>query len=462
VAIKYPDKNEDQGAQALTSGFALQMAPFFRDSEIHVLQILLPSGRQTKRYLEDLEAKALAEMKQAALERSQALDLERAEKAKDSTDPDPRLFVSAASKKAAEQLDPVLESQSLDERQARDLLDSDNKVPIYDWAEPLKLLQKKKLTPDSEVHKRSVALYRDLKAKGHLRRIVQTADLDALAIDLTQLGQDQPHFIEVVNLVQHELALARARGTPLQLSPILLYGDPGVGKTYFTQALAKVLGAPLRRHAFDSATTEAALTGSDKNWANTSYGLLFELLCLGDAANPIILLDEIDKAGSSYSRSPLAPLHTLLEPITASRVMDISVEVTFNASHVTWIGTANNPARIPEPIRSRFTQFDIQLPTGLQAIQVACVVADSVHRELALADLEPVSPKVVKLIAHLVPREQGQVLRRAFACAVASQRRHIERQDLPPEVLLADDEVRAPDSADASARGGTNGPGYLH
>lgn len=61
----------------------------------------------------------------------------------------------------------------------------------------------------------------------------------------------------------------------------------------------------------------------------------------------------------------------------------------------------------------------------------------------------------MKLIAHLVPREQGQVLRRAIAGAMANQRTSVQRQDLPPEVLLADDEVQTGTSA-------ANGPAYLH
>lgn len=210
----------------------------------------------------------------------------------------------------------------------------------------------------------------------------------------------------------------------------------------------------MRRHSFDSATTEAALTGSDRNWSNTTYGLVFEMVCLGDAANPIVLLDELDKASQSWSRNPIAPLHTLLEPATASKVMDISIGLTFDCSYVTWIATANNPSHISAPIRSRFLEFDIQLPMGAHALQVARGVADAIYDEMGLSEFEPISPQIVKLIAHLVPREQGQVLRRAFACAIANQRSALQRQDLPIEVLLSDDEGIADPDADK--------PKFLH
>jgi len=178
------------------------------------------------------------------------------------------------------------------------------------------------------------------------------------------------------------------------------------------------------------------------------------MVCLGDAANPIVLIDELDKASQTHNRNPIAPLHTLLEPITSDRVLDISVGLTFDASFVTWIATANNPSRIPAPIRSRFVEFDIQLPMGEHALKVARGVADSIHDEMGLPEFEPISPQIVKLIAHLVPREQGQVLRRAFASAIANQRTCLQRQDLPAEVLLSDDDGSEDRNADK--------PEFLH
>ena len=227
----------------------------------------------------------------------------------------------------------------------------------------------------------------------------------------------------------------------MRLPPILLFGEPGVGKTHFTQVLAGALNTKIRRQAFDTATTDAALMGSDKHWSNTTFGIIFELICLGDCANPIVLLDEIDKVsvGSTYGyRDPLAPLHSLLEPITSSKVRDSSVGIEFNASHIFYVATANDPTRGPMSLRSRFVEFHIEPPAGAHALQVARVIATAVYDEMGLPEFKPVQPQLVKLIAHLSAREQGQVLRRAFASAIANGRTSLERLDLPPEVLIDD------------------------
>lgn len=128
---------------------------------------------------------------------------------------------------------------------------------------------------------------------------------------------------------------------------MMRFGPPGVGKTYFCEALSAILHVPMRRHPMDQAETSSALLlGSDLSWGNTRYGLVFELLALGDHANPVVILDELDKAGWTYSfsgslTSPTSVLHSLLEPVSALRLRDISLDIGLDASLITWIATAN-------------------------------------------------------------------------------------------------------------------------
>lgn len=425
-------------------GYASCYVHIYRDDDVQMLKLFLPTNGKTTRLVKDLQEQAEAAHEEASRKR-RIQTLERLDGETRMVTPE-----SAAARtpfKRVDQLDIDAERQSLRNTSLSDAISKElTHVPVYHWDEPLKLIEGKFATPDSDVHKRGIEIFKRLKAKGHLRMIAKPFDPQEVLCQLELLRSSQPHFADVVDLVQRQIALAEARGLPLKLPPILLNGDPGVGKTFFTHALADALGAPMRRHAFDAAMTEAGLTGSDRQWGNTTYGLVFEIVCLGDAANPIVLLDELDKASQTFNRNPIAPLHTLLEPETSHRVTDISVGLTFDCSYVSWIATANNPARIPASIRSRFLEFDIQLPTGLHALQVARGVADAIYGEMALPDFEPVSPQIVKLIAYMVPREQGQVLRRAFASAVANQRTSLQREDLPLEVLQSDDEAAAKDT----------------
>jgi ATP-dependent Lon protease len=96
--------------------------------------------------------------------------------------------------------------------------------------------------------------------------------------------------------------------------------------------------------AFDQPSASSELRGSQSHWASSSTGLLFNMICMGDCANPVVVLDEMDKScvsGGTGESDPLAPLHGALEPETARRMLDVSVHIEFDASHVTYIATAN-------------------------------------------------------------------------------------------------------------------------
>ena len=210
--------------------------------------------------------------------------------------------------------------------------------------------------------------------------------------------------------------------------------------------------------------------GAARNWANTSLGLVFELVCLGERADPLILLDELDKARRSHNNDPVAPLHSLLEPLTAKKVTDISAGIEFDASHILWVATANDLDRIPESILSRFQVFNIAMPTAEQAMALAQAVGAAVLRRMnanvnaqcgaeedSLAAavgtvFTPPPQRLYNLLAHLTPREQIQALEHAYATALANGRRQLKREDLPPDVLGAD--------SDPHRKSGQEG--YLH
>jgi hypothetical protein len=392
------------------------------------------------------------------------------------------------------EIDPDEEQGELLERAAADLAhrlakheqlqgsfinEADTMVPVYQVLEPMKLIAKT-LTPDREVKLRNETLYLDLKKKGHLR-LLAAPDKDTLD-DLKALKASFPHFGEVVDLVARQVMLhakqqearmerlqdSHGRGSvylmdsanyPSLLPPILLSGPPGVGKTRFTQELGMLLGIPVRRQAFDNAQSGTALTGSDRHWSNTHFGLVFELLAMGEVANPVVLLDEIDKCSNSrYGGHPLASLHSLLEPGTASRVKDLSTGMELNAKHMLWIATANDPALIENSLRSRFVEFWIEHPTGEGALSMAMCVAREVHGNLGLDDMAMPSRRVIAAVAHLTGREQVAALKHAFAAAVADGREAIETSDLPLDLQIELEQERL-DLLQSGKKDKKNNPG---
>lgn len=309
----------------------------------------------------------------------------------------------------------------------------------------LKKLEKGGASADSEAHKRNKELFTQLNAKGTLRRVGLGRSIEAVLA----LEQSHPHFSEVIQFVADRIALQKASRRPVAIPPMLLFGPPGVGKTHFCEALASILHVPVRRHPMDQAETSSALLGSEQTWGNTRYGLVFEMLALGDYANPVVILDELDKAcrgqGSGGSmQSPTAVLHSLLEPVSASKVRDISVDMELDASLITWIATANYPWLIPPTLRSRMKEFLIRMPTAEQSLLVATSVVTQAIKDSGTRLSSPPDRRFIAAVAHLTAREIYQATAAAAASAARRGRqggRRVELLDLPRDVFLCEEAI---------------------
>lgn len=312
----------------------------------------------------------------------------------------------------------------------------------------IKKLEKSAASVDSDVHKRNAQLFAQLSPKGALRRVGLARSID----DVLALENSHPHFSEVIQFVADRIAMQKASRRPVRLPPMMLFGPPGVGKTHFCEALASVLNVPVRRHPMDQAETSSALLGSDQSWSNSRYGLVFELLALGDHANPVVILDELDKAGRTSSSSggltsPTAVLHSLLEPVSALRVRDISVDIELDASLITWIATANYPWLIAPTLRSRMKEFLIRMPTAEQALLVATSVVTQAMKDSGTTWREQPDRRFIAAVAHLSAREIYQATATAAAAAVRRGGQgsgKVELSDLPREVLMADEDTAFP------------------
>ena len=309
-------------------------------------------------------------------------------------------------------------------------------MPVYAPDEPIKMLRTTlSTTPDKERLEARVALYNEIKPKGSVRKLGAPANIEALQ----QLERGFPHFKRVLKLIHNQIKLAERTKRTLKLPPMLLLGEAGVGKTEFTHQLARLFGSPVKRLPFDNDEVPSSLLGSAKHWSNSTAGAVFEALVKGTHANPILLLDEIDKAHrNSYRGDPLASLHTLLETSTNNSVRDISADFDMDASHIIWIATANHRNQVPDTILSRLTEFTIQRPTGQHAIQLAQVVAERILEELELKPLGFGMPKpeLIRLMSSHTPREQSMAWREAFASAAAADRSEVWEEDLPSKIVV--------------------------
>ena len=312
-------------------------------------------------------------------------------------------------------------------------------------------------TPDKDVRARDAVLIKKMNALGSLRDIAMPKDI-VQALDTLRLSQ--PHFAAVIELIRGQLLLGARSNKIVRIPPILLDGAPGFGKTHFAMELAKALGTTIKRISFDSAVTSATLMGSERRWGNTQFGAVFEQICLGQYANPIIVLDEIDKFDNRQDWNPLAPLHSLLEPSTAKCVRDISVDFEFDASLITWIATSNRKHLLPDSLRSRFREFEIVRPNAQEAIQLATAVVAKSFIDMQLTDFKPPDKQMVVALAHLTAREITQILEKAIARALDQGRNRLILADLPADIR-ADDVDEDPNATDDKGQTGSD-KNWLH
>jgi len=157
---------------------------------------------------------------------------------------------------------------------------------------------------DEDTAKRLKRTYKRLCSSGDQRPLREP--VHDWRARVAQLEASFPNFASVINGALKSHLAIRDLGSRTRLPPMLLLGPPGVGKTHFASELATILQAPMQTVSFASATNGSALSGSSVFWSNSSPGRLAECLAWGPAgqdpaANPLIVLDEIDKAGSDLS-----------------------------------------------------------------------------------------------------------------------------------------------------------------
>ncbi|TAN29981.1 MAG: AAA family ATPase, partial [Actinomycetota bacterium] len=190
---------------------------------------------------------------------------------------------------------------------------------------------------------------------------------DGTLAHLEELKLKTPNFTEVIDCIEDAVSLAVRYSSPIRVIPILMVGEPGIGKSFFTDLLSTAMSVPLSRIAVDNLQIGSDLAGLSHSYGNSSPGPIFRVLTEQDHISPLVILDELDKVPLNWGYGdPLGPLHNLLEPVSAKVFKDASFPIPIDASHVIWIATANNLAPIPDTLRSRFEIFKVSPPHAEQ------------------------------------------------------------------------------------------------
>ncbi len=244
---------------------------------------------------------------------------------------------------------------------------------------------------------------------------------------------------------------------------ICLVGPPGVGKTSIVKSVAECMGRKYARVSLGGVTDEAEIRGHRKTYIGAMPGRIINAVKTAGTANPVILLDEIDKLGSSYKGDPSSAMLEILDSEQNNTFHDHYVDMPFDLSKVLFITTANDASSIPGPLLDRMELIELGSYTREEKYQIA--KKHLIKKQLKLNGLKPTELKfsdeaVYKLIdaytreagVRRLDRTLATVCRKSAAKIVSGECKTVKvtpellkemlgTEKYKPDALLKKDEV---------------------
>jgi ATP-dependent Lon protease len=283
---------------------------------------------------------------------------------------------------------------------------------------------------------------RQLRAKQIADELERTGELPAARLRASKenatpslaVGEDEDRQITDAKEAK---ARAMARG------PILLFvGPPGVGKTSIAKSIARSLGREYVRVALGGTRDEADIRGHRRTYVGAMPGRIIQGMKQAGSKNPVFLLDEVDKLGTSFQGDPSAALLEVLDPAQNDTFTDHYLGIPFDLSEVLFIATANFIQNIPGPLLDRMEVVDFAGYTEREKAEIAKkYLIPRQLEEAGLADRNvTLTDDAVTAIVSQYTRESGvrQLERQVGAVARKVARKLAAGESTKLEITAAD------------------------
>lgn len=231
-----------------------------------------------------------------------------------------------------------------------------------------------------------------------------------------------PHFAPLTDLVTRAVQVASITDTPLRLPPVLLLGEPGIGKTFVAKKLAAAIGSSCTLFPMNI-TDSFRLRGLNTAWKAARPGRIAETLLAADTASPVIVLDELEKTPMlDKVDRPFDVWHSLWEPENSVAFVDDYYELPLRCDRVIWIASANNVDALPDSIVDRLLVLRIPTPNVEQVLAIIDNIYETKCIEFGSAIAELLSGDVRHALARQTPRRAGRILDVALGFMAADGR----------------------------------------
>ena len=260
----------------------------------------------------------------------------------------------------------------------------------------------------------------------------------------SNLKAEFPNFLGLLEHVEGACfrgLLRKSRAVPSM--KILVAGPPGIGKTLVLQRIAEILGLHLHRISLNALMGAFELRGSGRQWKSPYPGAIAKCFKTSPVANPIVLLDEIDKGisrGDVHGR-PLDTLLDMMEESTGKVFHDECLDIDIDVTHAIYVATANDLHLLPEPLLSRFNVVEAVAPNANQMRLIIEKLFISLNEKEDNVFAPSLPPAIFEALKRSTPRDAKHYLdcvlnaaaKRAVKKGIADFRSPIEigASDLP-------------------------------